>query len=550
MYRAFLKFLGGEAGEEKKMTLLLGIGFFMGFLLATYQISSEVIFLNSLGELWLDKAFFAAGGTGVITTAFFVYFQRKTSFSTLLTTTTFLILLFITIIRIAFEFIDYGGEHAGEFQALPFILFTMVGPITSISLLAFWGAFGRVFDLRASKRIIGGIDTGQLLATMIAFFSIPILNGMGVINETYDLLVISSIASLGMFIFTMLLTVNYNLDQATQLAKTREVQKVNFFSLIKNRYLRLLCMFLIFSMGASVFVDYTFLSATETMYPDENELSTFLSFFSGAVIVVSFLIQSFINDIIIGRFGLKIALMTMPLILALFTIGAILSGHIFEYQIKTDEYLLFFVLTAVGKLFTASLKDALEGPAFKLFFLPIDIKIRFDIQTRIEGVVSEIAIFFAGLLQMILGLMVFFKLIHYSYFILVFATGIVYMAYKLFDEYKTTLKSTLERQKVNLKRTSKKSENNAISILKNQVEDKDPKRILNALKILEKLDPIDFEYMLLELLKHRHASLRGYAYQKLGDRLCWEASETIKKDFKTEDDQEVLKIAKKHTLSA
>ena len=89
--------------------------------------------------------------------------------------------------------------------------------------------------------------------------------------------------------------------------------------------------------------------------------------------------------------------------MALFTLGAIITGHIFEYEVKTDEFILFFVLIAVGKAFTASLKDALENPAFKLFFLPLDIKIRFDIQTRIEGVVNEVAVFFAGAAQMGLG---------------------------------------------------------------------------------------------------------------------------------------------------
>ena len=194
-------------------------------------------------------------------------------------------------------------------------------------------------------------------------------------------------ASVGVFIFTLLLTLNFNLNKATNVLKGEEVKKVNFSTLMKDKYLRLLSVFLIFSTGVAVFTEYTFLSATETMYPEEEELSNFLSFFSGTVILLSFVIQSFINDIIIGRFGLKVALMTMPLILILFTVGAIIVGHIFGYEVKTDSFILFFVLTGTARLFTAALRDALESPAFKLFFLPLDIKIRFDIQTRIEGVI-------------------------------------------------------------------------------------------------------------------------------------------------------------------
>lgn len=526
------------------MLLLLGKGFFMGILLATYQIGSETLFLSVLGDEWLDVAFFAAGGAGIMSTALFVFLQRKINFSTLVTSTSFLILLFIGGIRLAFTFIGYDDTVTDEFQILPFILFVMIGPVTTIILLGFWGVFGRMFDLRQSKRIIGGIDTGQLMATMIAFFSIPLLTAT-IIDETYDLLLVSSIAALGVFIFTLLLATNYNLDRVTKTLKGEEVQKVNFFSLMKDKYLRLLSVFLIFSMGAAVFVEFTFLSATETMYPDETELSNFLSFFSGTVIVVSFLIQSFINDIIIGRFGLKVALMTMPLILILFTLGAIVSGHIFEYEIKNEEFLLFFLLTALGKLFTDSLKDALENPAFKLFFLPLDIKIRFDIQTRIEGVVNEIAVFIAGAAQMGLGLLVFFKLIHYSYFILLLAGVVVYLSSKLFEEYKKTLKATLEKQKASLHGEGKRNENNTLNILKREVGSKESERVINSLKIFEKLEPIEFEYVLLDLLNHRKPELRIYAYQKLGDRLCWEAIEIVEKDIKTEGNEKVLAVAKK-----
>ena len=159
MIQAFLKFLGGEQGEEKQMLLLLGKGFFMGILLATYQIGAEALFLNVLGDEFLAEAFFCAGGAGIISTALFVFLQRKINFSTLIISSTFIILLFIGGARLAFEIIGYDNTLSGQFQLLPFILFVMIGPVTSITLLNFWGVFGRVFDLRQSKRIIGGIDT-------------------------------------------------------------------------------------------------------------------------------------------------------------------------------------------------------------------------------------------------------------------------------------------------------------------------------------------------------------------------------------------------------
>jgi len=540
--KSFLAFLGGEPGEEKPMLLLLGMGFFMGIFIATYQIGSETLFLDVLGEPYLDIAFFTTGALGIISTVLFVYLQRRINYSTLIITNLFLIFFFMAGMRAAFEWTHYDGD-AGGFQILPFIMFVMIGPILAITLLGFWGIFGRVFDLRASKRIIGGIDTGALTATIIAFFSIPFITQLPFINSTYDLLFVSALASFGVLFFTVWIVKDFNVNKATKVEVGEEKPKeVRFLDLIKDPYLRLLSLFLIFSMGASVFVNYTFYSATEIMYPDEQELTNFLSFFSGTVMILSFLIQSFVNDIIIGRFGLKVALMTMPLILILFTLGGIVSGHIFGYEVKTQEYILFFMFTACAKAFTASLKDALENPAFKLLFLPIDIKIRFDIQTRIEGVVNELATLIAGATQIGLGALVFFKLIHFSYFVLGLAGMVVYLSGKLFNQYKQTLRVTLKEQKKAI-RGDAVDDDNTIQVIKREMSSKNPDKVINSLRMFEKLEPIQFEFALLDQLNSRHASVRRYAYTKLDEYLVFEALDIIKRDFKTEGDPEVLPVA-------
>lgn len=547
MIKSFLAFLGGEPGEEKSMLLLLGMGFFMGIFLATYQIGSETLFLNEVGKEYLDTAFFTAGGLGILSTLLFVFLQRRINYSTLIISNLFIIFIFMSIMRFAFGINDYQTVEK-SFKLLPFLMFVMIGPITAITVLGFWGVFGRMFDLRASKRIIGGIDTGALTATIIAFFSIPLIQKIPGMGKAYDLLFVSAIASFGVLFFTIWIIKDYNLDRATKLAKKdKQVKEVNFFDLLKDPYLALLSLFLIFSVGASVFVDYTFYTVTEINFPEEDKLTTFLSFFSGTIMIMSFLIQSFINDIIIGRFGLKVALMTMPIILILFTVGGIISGHIFGYEVRGKEFLFFFLFTVSAKAFTASLRDALENPAFKLFFLPIDIKIRFDIQTRIEGVVNQGAILLAGLIQMGIGLLSALKLIHYSYFIVVIGVTVIYLAGKLFTQYKITLKQTLEKQKKELEGDGKRNEANTLNLLKAETKSKDPLRIINGLKLLERIDPIQFEFSLLDMLNLRFPKVRKYAYQKLNEYLCFEALEIIKKDAKTEGDEEAL-IAAKETI--
>jgi AAA family ATP:ADP antiporter len=560
--KSILRFLGGDTGEEKQMLLLLGKGFFMGIMLATYKVGAETLFISEIGEERLSEAFFWTGGLGIVFTSIFVFLQKRINFSSLVTSMTFVTLLIIISLRVFFHINDYQTNEV--YLQLVFLLFIMIAPIIAVTLLGFWGIFGRIFDLKQSKRIIGGIDTGQLLATMIAFFSIPLLTRY-VIDETYDLLLISAIAAFGVFVFTVLLTVNFNLDRVTKqvigTAKKSKDTKVSYLDLFKNKYLRLLSVFLVFSMGASIFANYIFISSTEVwfkldqalpepeMIAQKQQLSDFLSFFNGFIIILSFVIQSFINDFIIGKFGLKIALMTMPFILGIFTLGAIVSGHLFTYQIRTDEYILFFLFTASAKLFTDALKDALESPAFKLFFLPIDVQKRFDIQTRIEGVVNEFAKLAAGAMQIGLGLLAFFELIHYSYFILALAAMVIWLSTRLFAQYKVTLKQTLQKQRVDLKDAGKKNEHNTINVIKSDVKSRDHDTSLHALKILEKLEPIEFEYALLDMLNSRSGKIRAHAYRKLEEYLCFDALAIIEREAALEGDEEAMEAAK-NTLVA
>ncbi|MFY0690261.1 MAG: HEAT repeat domain-containing protein [Cyclobacteriaceae bacterium] len=551
MLKAFLKFLGGEEGEERQMWLLLGYGFFLGVFLATYQVSSESLFIQALGEQYLDTAFFAAGGLGIIATALYVFLQRKIRYSSLVVSIGFLMMLFVAGVRAAFYYFPAASSESG-FEYLPFILFVMMGPVTAISLLVFWGIFGRMFDTRQAKRIIGGIDTGQLTATIIAFFSIPLITRLPFVDETYDLLFVSGVACFAILVFIILISISWNIDKSTRVGKEEEVEKVTYGTIFKDKYTRLLSIFLIFTVGASVFIEFTFLSATETYHTNpetgaikEQDLNDFLSFFSGIVVIMSFLIQSFLNDLIIGKFGLRIALMVYPAILILFMIGAIISGHIYGYEEANKEFLFFFMFAVSGKAFTASLRDALEQPAFKLFFLPFDIKIRFDVQSRVEGVVNEFATLAAGGVQMLLGLLVWFKLIHYSYFLIAIAAMVMWLAHKLYGQYKITLAKTLKKQRDALHGEGKRNEHNSVNILKEQTRTRDENRIINALRLFEKIDPIQFQFALLDQLGSKSTFVRQYAYQKVLEHQIFEALEVVKREFATEGDEEVVEVGKK-----
>ena len=183
MLKALLRVLNVEKREKKPVLILLGMGFFMGIYLFAYKIVAEALFLSTYSEDSVAQALFISALLGVVSTSIFASLQNKISFSKLILLNYFIIFCFLGFIR--FSYISADAELS---RILVFVLFIMFQPIMSITILGFWGTFGRIFDLRQSKRIIGGIDSGQLLAAIITSFSISLINQY---IENIDFLIIS-----------------------------------------------------------------------------------------------------------------------------------------------------------------------------------------------------------------------------------------------------------------------------------------------------------------------------------------------------------------------
>ena len=198
MVKALLGILNVVEGEEKPVLFLLGYGFFMGVFLAAYKIVATTLFLNQMHE-YLREAFFVSGLLGVLSTWFYSIFQNRVRYTKLIIFNIISIFLFIATVRILFIYT--------ESEWLVFVLFVMLGPITSLLLLGFWGIFGRMFDLRQVKRIVGGIDSGQLTAIIITTFSIPFL--IPYITDITDFLIIGEIGLALSIIFFIIISISY-----------------------------------------------------------------------------------------------------------------------------------------------------------------------------------------------------------------------------------------------------------------------------------------------------------------------------------------------------
>ena len=426
------KLLDVEEAEASRVFLLLGMGFFMGIFLATLDVGASSLFLTNIDEADLEKqlplAIITSGLLGILFTYIYNFFQGRISFG-------FLTISALLIIAVVLIGIEWSLETFENLSPVYFFAFTFIVPSNFIVLLVFWGVFGRMFNLRQSKRIIGSIDTGQLVASIIALFSIPLLLNY---ITTADLLLIS-IASIGGLLLNVLLILNKNLF--IESIKS-QASRVRYSAIFKNKYIALMALFVSVSMIAVNFVDYSFLNVTKMQF-DENSLPNFLSYFEATIVIFSFLFQTFVTDRIIAIYGLKVSLLINPILIGLFTIAAVFIGSVFGYTADSGSLIFFFIIISMSKLFNASLKDALDGPAFKLYFLPINSTIRFDVQTKIEGVVTAFSGLVAGALLIVIENIRGLDLIYISVFTLPVIAIWYVVTQKMHNNYRHTLQDSL-----------------------------------------------------------------------------------------------------------
>lgn len=504
MRARLLKILDIEADETGRVSLLLVMGFFMGMFIATISVASQSLFLARFSETEdLPVAFAVSGFFGLVATLIYNFLQNRIPFPLLAT----LSLLTVGIIT---AFIEFGEGFFSDPSLMYAFGFTQILPFSFIVYLVFWGSFGRLFNLRQSKRLVGTVDIGAMIATFIAFFSIPLLLSVMTPQSLYTIALVSIIVFLSLFIYLSI----RHLNKARSFAQEKLVyKKLDIKDFIQNRYILYMSLFIIFSMMAITFVDYSFFNVT-TLYMDTASLANFISYFEGTVVVFCFLFQVLATDRIQSEYGMRVSLLVSPLLIGFFTLAALVLGLIFGYSPTDNYFVIFFMMIAVSKLLIRSLKEALDNPTFKLFLLPIESTIRIDVQTKIEGIVTALASVIAGGFIILITRFELFNLIYVTIFTLPLFVCWFIVTNKMHKSYRQTLQQTLSKNKETAEDAVTK-EYTINEVLEKEVSSSTEEKVIYGLKLMEKLEPTLFESAVIRLTESDNPRIKKFVEHKI-----------------------------------
>lgn len=514
MANRFIGALQIKSEEQKQIWLMLTTGFFMGVFIATYQVTADSMFLNRLGDQ-LTKAFLIAGALGILSTALFSFFQNWIKFTTLALAS---VLLIFSFTLSAYLLLHYGNPE--WHNRYIFALYCMSGPITAVLLLSFWGIFGRLFNFRQSKRIIGWIDTGQLIAAIMAtLIVIPFTSG--IVYETSNYLLLCCVSIFIVSILLIAISSSFLLaknDPAEFGPLVRKETSVN--KLFSDRYILSLSFFLLISMVTLMFSQYAFQELVRIQYPNERELTTFNSFFTGAVYGLSLIMQTFINNKVISSYGLRISLFILPLVVGVFALGAVIVGNAlgFSKDASAAGFIYFFLFVALSRLFNWTLRDSLENPVFKLFFIPLDNRYKFNIQSKVEGLVNESSRFIAGILIFSFAFIPSFKIIHISVLILVLVVAYFFIINNLYYGYRTKIRQKLEITTAEEKQDKLEKGFKEVTLrLAQMLTIPQAEKAVFSFKLLEKINAAQMGTWVNQLLKNEDEVTRHFAQNRMNE---------------------------------
>ncbi len=518
------KALNIEEGEGKLVYLLLLQSVFIGIFTGAFENSVSSLFLQHFPGEMLSNAYAISGITGVILTAIYSFFHAKISFKKLAIGNLFIILALTCLSWFGFSIIS-SKWHI-------FAVMVIMGPLTILSSIGFWGTVGRLFSLRQGKRLFGLVDSGLIIGIILSSYSIPIFLAMGL--KTKDLLLLSTISiSLALMLQFLISFKAKELETAPTTKKEYKTENSNFFDLFKNRFTLLLSLYAAVSMLIAFFIAYSFLGAIQIKYPEEAEKTRFLGLFTGTMMIFTLILKTVVYSKFMKTYGLKASLLLSPLVLTIFSVVAMVVGTIFGYEAEAGGFVFFFLLLTLSRLFSISLKSSMEGPSFKLLYQTIDKSKRHQVQAQVDGSINEAAATSSGIILFLLGLIPFFALIHYTYVLVAVVVIWIILSIKLYKAYKNNLDDSL-----NTLKTSEHIENNTLTgtfVLSNN----NTSQNLIRLNIFKKTNPLSYEKHLPSLLTHNDNTIKNYALEAIDESSSYDMIDVIREKY-TDESKNIL----------
>ena len=332
-----------------------------------------------------------------------------------------------------------GGGHYVELVYLDFGIFVFSGPLILITLLGFWKTVRAKLSPSRSKQLSGLIEVALVGGTALALLGTPfvVVKGLSIHQVLY-----AGMGSLVLAAGAQMYILSRPVKQGG--GYRNKIGSAGPIRLFSHRYTALMATFVVIGVAVSVLLHYEFLSVTQNRFPGGAELVEFLGYFFGIGVLLAWMMKRFLFHWIKRKFGIKMTLLLMPVLLLLLTIPASIYGEEYSYGGGLQLFTYFFLLVVLSNLFSRSMKESMENPSMNLIYQTLNPTERVNVQSGIEGVFVQIGVFATGLFLSLFVMLQFVELYHVTYVLFVLLLLWFFVGLSLYKSYHRLLKVTLE----------------------------------------------------------------------------------------------------------
>ncbi len=489
-------------GEGWPIVLLSSYSFMAGICLAYIISLANAFFLADFGAEFLPYGYVATGIVGYLVGVMLSWLQKKLTFSNLL----FLILIALFVLTCLFRL----GFWLVESKWLAFGLFVSFGTYFMLINFVFRSLCECLFNLRQSKRLFGLTSSGGVISAIIGFFSIPLF--LHFFDDETNLLLIAAPSLLFCIWVLKIIAGKYsgqfsNFESEVE-GGGEQQESSSFLELLKMRYVGLIFLMSFAYTISFYYLDYAFLAQLRIRFTDKAQLTQFIGIFFGSMRIVELVVKTFLSGRLLSQYGIKFGLVGLPLMVCFCTGLAVLAGIALE-----DAATVIFLLLALDKLIERVVARSFYEQSSNILFQPLNAGLRLSARTKEETMVAQLAVIPAGVTLLFFNWIGSLTLV--INVLLVILIGWIFIAILMAREYKNSLQQHLQGQSEREKAVTH-NENVSIDILVAQLDDLQPEKVIQALKLLERIDPLSIGSLMEALLEHPAPVVRTSVLQSIG----------------------------------
>lgn len=414
--------------------------FFIITVLLIVKPTVNALFLSSLGAERLPYGYLMVALVAMVSSYFYNYAIRLYSFKRIAITTlsSFSLLFFLLAIALHFRFLA---------QWVLYVYYILIALFAVVVTSQFWILANMVYNAREAKRlfgfigagaIAGGIFGGYLTTLVSANFGNKISIFIAAILILGCIPILQKIWKLRLEALTI-----YTRKKKAHQERTPDVTA---FNLIRNsKHLSFLALIIGVSVIVAKLVDFQFSDFAHRALPDSDELASFLGFWFSSFNVAALVIQLFLTNKILSRYGVTTTMLILPLSIAI-------ACLIF---LTVPELWVLIIIKGLD----GSFKQSINKAAVELSILPIPYTIKNQAKSFIDIVVDSVATGLAGclLIFVIKGMDLGTKFV--TILIILFLFVWLVLIFKLreayFESFRTNLQSLLYDDKTSIRKLRK-----------------------------------------------------------------------------------------------